>query len=189
MSDEAQCVSGMSEQMAAAAWRAVQERHEAAVRRVTKPATAAPVSTTTYTASDTYTINDPPGTNPKDAAATGKLPLDLWPATASAMGSIAMLNGSLKYGRANWRTDPIRASVYVAACQRHLAAWYDGEDADEEGVPHLASILANIAVMVDALAANTLIDDRPPAGGYRTLANQLFGHVSRLRQLHGQAAK
>ena len=71
--------------------------------------------------------------NPKDVIGSGKLPLHLWPTTATAMGSIALLNGALKYGRSNWRKLGVRASVYVDACQRHMAAWFEGEECDEEG--------------------------------------------------------
>ena len=42
-------------------------------------------------------------TNPKDAIGSQKLPLHLWPTTATAMGCLGLLDGALKYGRANWR--------------------------------------------------------------------------------------
>lgn len=122
--------------------------------------------------------------NPKDLVGLTKLPLHLWPMTATAMGSIALLNGALKYGRANWRSVGVRASVYVDACQRHLSAWFEGHEADEEGVPHLASALACLAILVDAQAAETLRDDRQFEGGYRQLVASLVPHVSRLRELH-----
>ena len=41
--------------------------------------------------------------NPKDMIGSNKLPLHLWPNTATAMGSLGFLNGALKYGRANFR--------------------------------------------------------------------------------------
>lgn len=122
--------------------------------------------------------------NPKDVVGSGKLPLHLWPMTASAMGSIALLNGALKYGRSNWREIGVRASVYVDACQRHLAAWFEGEDSDEEGVPHLSSALACLAILVDAQAAGKLKDDRQYPGGYRRLVSSLTPHVARLREVH-----
>ena len=122
--------------------------------------------------------------NPKDIIGSGKLPLHLWPATATAMGCIAMLNGALKYGRSNWRKIGIKASVYVDACQRHLSAWAEGREADEEGVPHLSSALACIAIIIDASAAGKLIDDRHYPGGYKSLVESLTPHVARLRALH-----
>lgn len=122
--------------------------------------------------------------NPKDIIGTGKLPLHLWPVTATAMGCVAMLNGALKYGRSNWREIGVKASIYVDACQRHLAAWFEGHDCDEEGVPHLASALACIAILVDCEAAGKLKDDRQYPGGHAELVQKLTPHVERLRALH-----
>lgn len=121
-------------------------------------------------------------TNPKDAIGSNKLPLHLWPTTASAMGSIALLNGMLKYGRSNWRIAGVRSSIYYDAVRRHLDAWFEGEECDpDDGVPHLAVALAGLAIIVDAQAAKTLNDDRMVAGGYRALSNELTGHVARLK--------
>lgn len=122
--------------------------------------------------------------NPKDIVGSGKLPLHLWPTTATAMGCIALLNGALKYGRSNWREVGVKASIYVDACQRHLMAWFEGEHADEEGVPHLSSALACLAILVDCEAAGLLKDDRQVEGGHRELIDALTPHVARLRQLH-----
>ncbi len=124
-------------------------------------------------------------TNPKDAIGSDKLPMHLWPATASAMGSIGLLNGALKYGRSNFREVGVRASIYYDACNRHLNAWFEGEEVDpDDGVPHLAAALACLAIIVDAQAAGKLNDDRMVPGGYRKLERELTGHVKRLKQLH-----
>jgi len=122
--------------------------------------------------------------NPKDTVGGSKLPLHLWPTTATAMGSIALLNGALKYGRGNWREVGIRASIYVDACQRHLAAWFEGAECDEEGVPHLSSALACLAILVDAEAAGKLRDDRNYPGGYRETVEALTPIVAQLRARH-----
>ena len=91
--------------------------------------------------------------NPKDKIATNKIPMHLWPATATAMGSLALLYGARLYGRSNWREAGVRASVYVSACQRHLAAWFENEDNDpESNLPHLGHALACLAILVDAQA-------------------------------------
>lgn len=124
------------------------------------------------------------GENPKDLVGSGKLPLHLWPTTATAMGSIALLNGALKYGRSNWRSIGVRASIYFDACSRHLAAWFEGEECDEEGVPHLSSALACLAIIVDAQAAGKLKDDRQFPGGYRKMMAELTPHVARLKAHH-----
>lgn len=122
--------------------------------------------------------------NPKDVVGSDKLPLHLWPTTASAMGCIALLNGALKYGRSNWRHTGVRSSVYVDACQRHLMAWFEGENEDEEGVPHLSAALACLAILVDCQAAGKLKDDRQFPGGHRKLIDSLTPHVRRLKDLH-----
>lgn len=126
--------------------------------------------------------------NPKDKVGSKKIPLHLWPTTASAMGSIALLNGSLKYGRSNWRAIGVRASVYYDACSRHLAAWFEGADVDEEGVPHLSAALACLAIIVDADACGKLHDDRQHPGGHNELIEKLTTHVARLQELHADKA-
>lgn len=124
--------------------------------------------------------------NPKDAIGADKLPLHLWPPAATAMGSIGLAEGMLKYGRANWRAAGVRASIYYDACRRHLDAWFEGEEvAPDSGVPHLANALACLAIIVDAKAAGKLTDDRNFGGaGYRTLVEELTPHVARLKALH-----
>lgn len=123
--------------------------------------------------------------NPKDAIGAGKLPLHLWPTTATMMGGIGLLNGMLKYGRSNWRAAGVRASIYYDACHRHLDAWFEGEDIDpDDNVPHLAAALACIAIIVDAQAAGKLNDDRNVAGGYRKLRDQLSPLVAMLKEKH-----
>lgn len=99
-------------------------------------------------------------TNPKDAAGRAKLPLHLWPASATAYGAIGLYEGMLKYGRLNWRGTQVSASVYVAALMRHLAAWMEGEEHSAEGAPHLGNALACLAILVDAQVQGTLVDDR-----------------------------
>lgn len=125
--------------------------------------------------------------NPKDRIGSTKLPLHLFPAAAIAAGSVGMLNGALKYGRANFRAESVRVSIYVDAAQRHLQAWFEGESNDpDDGVPHLAAVLANIAILVDASAQGTLIDDRNfgnPAA-HRGYVGGLASHVARLTDLH-----
>ena len=123
--------------------------------------------------------------NPKDICGDVKLPLHLWPATATAYGCIAMLNGMLKYGRSNFRAVGVRASIYQDAAKRHLDAWFEGEECDpDDGVPHLSAALACIAIIIDADAAGKLTDDRMVSGGYRKTMDKLTPHVARLKKLH-----
>jgi hypothetical protein len=124
-------------------------------------------------------------TNPKDAIGSGKLPLHLWPATASALGSLGLLDGMLKYGRSNWRVAGVRASIYVDAAKRHLDKWFEGQDCDaDSGLPHFAHALACLAILVDAEAAGKLNDDRMVAGGYLEMLEALTPHVARLKSMH-----
>ncbi len=123
--------------------------------------------------------------NPKDLVGSSKLPLHLWPETATALGCLGMLDGGLKYGRANWREIGVKASIYYDAARRHLNAWFEGENTDpDSGLPHLAHALSCLAIIIDASAAGKLTDDRQYPGGYRTLINELTPHVERLKKLH-----
>jgi hypothetical protein len=127
-------------------------------------------------------------TNPKNIFAAEKLPLQLWPTTATAAGCLAILNGALKYGAMNWREAGVKASVYVGALKRHIDAWFEGEDVDpDDGVPHLSAALACVAILVDAEAYGKLVDDRAyPGTGveYRQHVNKLTANAQRLKALH-----
>lgn len=124
-------------------------------------------------------------TNPKDAIGSDKIPMHLWPATATVMGALALLDGALKYGRANWREAGIRTSIYYDALCRHANALFEGEDLDpDSGLPHEAHILACAAIIVDAKATGKLTDDRMYPGGYRALIDEMTPHVARLKAKH-----
>jgi hypothetical protein len=124
-------------------------------------------------------------TNPKDMIATNKVPFHLWPETASAYGAMGFLDGALKYGRSNWRHAGVKASIYYDAARRHLNAWFEGEDNDpQSGVPHLGHALACIAILVDAVEAKKLNDDRMHPGGYTGLPQRFESLVAELRARH-----
>jgi hypothetical protein len=126
-------------------------------------------------------------TNPKDAIGSKKLPLHLWPTTATALGSLGMLNGALKYGRSNFRAMGVRSSIYYDAARRHIDAWFEGEECDtDDGVPHLAAALSCLAIIVDAQAAGKLNDDRMMDGKYREFVDSITSHVVRLKELHAK---
>lgn len=123
--------------------------------------------------------------NPKDLIGSDKIPLHLWPETATALGALGLLDGALKYGRSNFRAIGVRSTIYMDAARRHLGFWFEGEDIDpDSGLPHLAHALACLAIVVDAEAAGKLNDDRNVAGGFRKWMNGLTPHVKRLKQLH-----
>ena len=130
-------------------------------------------------------MHDTKATNPKDLIGSDKLPLHLWPSSATATGCLALLDGALKYGRGNWRHAGVRASIYYDAQQRHMARWFEGEDTDpDSGLPHLSHALACLAIVVDAQAAGKLTDDRQTEGGFTALLAQIAPHVPRLRAAH-----
>jgi hypothetical protein len=124
--------------------------------------------------------------NPKDAIGSDKLPLHLWPTTATALGALGLLDGMLKYGRANWRHAGVRASIYYDALARHWNKWFEGEDIDSDsGLPHEAHVLACVAIIVDAKACGMFIDDRQHRGGnYAAFLDSLTPHVKRLKTKH-----
>lgn len=105
--------------------------------------------------------------NPKHVQAQkeGKAPLEyLVGLTVDASEARVLKHGADKYGVRNWRVDKILASTYEGSLRRHLLAWISGEDIDpDSGEPHLAHIRANCAIVLDAQAHDTFIDDRDRA--------------------------
>lgn len=102
--------------------------------------------------------------NPKKAFGDAKLPVFLVPDVVQMYASLAFLEGALKYGQYNWRAAGVTVSTYISAMERHLAKYKNGEWADERtGVPHLASVIACVGIILDAHHLGKLTDDRPPA--------------------------
>ena len=101
-------------------------------------------------------------TDPKGAAGALKVPLHLLPRVFVESVAWALKTGATKYGAWNWRKSEVIASTYGSAILRHTHAYLDGEDLDpESGLSHLAHIGANVAIILDAGRAETLVDDRP----------------------------
>ena len=123
-------------------------------------------------------------TNPKDAIGGKKLPLHLIPGSAKAVMALAFLEGALKYGKYNWRIAGVRSSVYLDAMERHLEKFKNGEDSDPTtSVPHLGSIMACCAILIDAAICGKLTDDRPPVAPLGQYIDSLTHHVQYLQQL------
>jgi hypothetical protein len=102
--------------------------------------------------------------NPKDAIATNKLPSHLVSPIVKAYQAISHFLGNVKYGAWNYRGAGARASVYKAALDRHVDAWWEGEEYDPtDGTPHLANALACLGILIDAKHSGKLVDDRPPS--------------------------
>lgn len=111
-----------------------------------------------------------PDDNPKTAFGLLKLKFSVIPVTGIIHFMRAMMDGARKYGPLNWRTKKVTASIYYDAAERHMMAWYDGqEDAEDSGVHHLGHAMACLAIILDAHETGNLIDDRPPKGQFAAL--------------------
>ena len=129
--------------------------------------------------------NNLKNTNPKDAIGCDKLPVHLFPTTAKYYCCLALLDGALKYGRSNWRSAGVRASIYYDAIYRHLDRWFEGEDTDpDSGLPHLAHIIACVSILIDATVKGNLKDDRMYPTKFDDMLKNLTPHVKRLKELH-----
>ena len=95
----------------------------------------------------------------------GKDPWDLlpWEAVRGVVQILAF--GANKYGRRNWEKGIAYGRVYAAA-QRHLTAWWQGEDTDAEtGFSHLAhASCCTLFLLAFVLRGRGELDDRPSKG-------------------------
>lgn len=103
--------------------------------------------------------------NPKTLVGASKVPLHLVPPSAKHFLAEALGDGARKYGPYNWRDSKISISTYKAAMERHMDAFWDGEDyASDSGVHHVAHAMACCALILDAMSIDMLVDDRPTPG-------------------------
>ena len=103
------------------------------------------------------------GVNPKDAIGSAKNPHGCISRAVLAEVGLAFMEGARKYRRHNYRVTPVRAEVYFDAANRHLDAWWEGEDIDpDSGLPHLTKAIACLFVIRDAIINDSWCDDRPP---------------------------
>lgn len=123
--------------------------------------------------------------NPKDAIGSKRVAMHLVPDCIQAYAAIAFTEGALKYGKYNWRVAGVRVSIYLDAARRHLAAYQNGEWADTTTrVPHLASVLACVGIILDAGLSGKLTDDRPPIQSIKPLLDgELMEITAHLQQL------
>jgi hypothetical protein len=112
-------------------------------------------------------------TNPKDRFGRMKPDPTAIPSAAIIHEALAMMNGSEKYGPYNWREKTVSARVYLAAANRHILAWLDGEEvASDSGIHHLGHARASLGILLDAQATGNLVDDRPVPGPAPLLLEQ-----------------
>ena len=108
-------------------------------------------------------IAETKATNPKDAIGCSKPPLSVIPCAPLFEAGLALLEGSCKYGRHNYREAGVRASIYYDASMRHLMAWWEGEDIDaDSGLSHVTKAIAGLLVLRDSMMSGNWHDDRPP---------------------------
>lgn len=106
-----------------------------------------------------------PDSNPKTVIGVTKVPLHLVPPSAKHYLALAFKDGAKKYGPYNWRDNKVSCSVYVGAAQRHLDAFWDGEDLSRDAkAHHLGHVMACCAIILDAMSIEMLNDDRPTKG-------------------------
>lgn len=106
-------------------------------------------------------------TNPKDSVGIKKVPFSVVPAQVIGEAGLALLEGARKYGRHNYRSIGVRASVYYDATLRHLTDWWEGEDIDpDSGLSHVTKAIASLIVLRDSMVRGNWEDDRPPKIDY-----------------------
>jgi hypothetical protein len=109
-------------------------------------------------------INMPkyPDGNPKTVFGEAKVKLSDTPIIGIQQMGWVFTSGAAKYGRFNWREHQVSSTVYYDAAQRHLMAWFNGEDFDlESGQSHLAHVMACCNIILDAEKHEKLNDNRP----------------------------
>ena len=91
----------------------------------------------------------------------GKPRMDLVPTEAITALAEILTEGAQKYGERSWERGMEWSRVY-AALQRHLTAWWAGEDADlDSGQPHLWHVITNAAFLVAYEQRQVGTDNRP----------------------------
>lgn len=121
--------------------------------------------------------------NPKQAFGDKKLPRFLVPDVLGSYAAVAFYEGAIKYGQYNWRAAGVRVSTYISAIERHLSKYKNGEWADEAtGVPHLASVLACVGIILDAYHLDKLTDDRPPVSPMAKVETELAALLPNIKE-------
>lgn len=91
---------------------------------------------------------------------SGKPGMDLLPVEAKKAIAEVFDFGAKKYARHNWRNG-FNYSRLIAACERHLDAFNDGEDLDpESGKSHLAHAGCCLMMLLESVVKGYGTDDR-----------------------------
>lgn len=123
--------------------------------------------------------------NPKQAYGDKKPPLSLMPLSAMIAGTMAFYDGAGKYGRLNWRENPVEAMTYVEAILRHILLWANGEEnARDTTVPNLGGVIASASLLYDAQTNGVLIDNRVFSQANCDLLHEAEGLLERIKAQH-----
>lgn len=123
--------------------------------------------------------------NPKQVFGDKKPPLSLVPLSALIAGTMAFYDGAGKYGKLNWRENPVEAMTYVEAILRHTLLFANGEDhARDTGVLNLGGVIASAGLLVDAQANGCLIDNRVKSQVNCDLLHEAEELLERLKGQH-----
>lgn len=128
--------------------------------------------------------------NPKQAFGNKKPRLSLTPMSAQIAQSEAQMDGALKYGEVNWRTDPVEAMTYVDAALRHLRLYENGENlARDTKVRNLGAVMACCAILIDAEVHGTLIDNRNHSPDTCDMLHEAEKMVQHLKDMQAERDK
>lgn len=99
--------------------------------------------------------------NATNKTRVSKQPMRAVPPIASFALGLAMEDGAEKYGLFNFRKTEVTASIFYEKMKRHLEEWYSGQSfASDSKKHHLAHLMANAAIVLDAELCGVFIDDR-----------------------------
>ena len=125
-----------------------------------------------------------PPANPKQVFGDKKPPIGNVPLTAMLALMEALYDGALKYGLYNWRENPVEAMTYVHAAERHLRLFAAGEEqARDTLVSNLGAVMACCAILLDAQAHGTLIDNRSHSKVDADRLHEAEQWVARLKEM------
>jgi hypothetical protein len=116
----------------------------------------------TYLSKEREAAQQEPGENGKACKHDqGKLDLTLVTRAFEDATARAMMHGLKKYGRDNFRGGGFTELRLLAACKRHLTAYIDGEDIDEDsGNCHLDHACGALNMLIDLKSKGLIEDDR-----------------------------
>lgn len=126
-------------------------------------------------------------TNPKQLFGDKKPPLAYIPLSAQLAMLEALYDGRLKYGPTNWREIQVEAMTYVEGAMRHLQLWKVGEELTRDTlVNNLGGVMACCAILIDAQAHGTLIDNRLKSKVEADLLHEGEEWVQRLKDVQAE---